>query len=732
MGRCRPIHFCVYIAGASSRVSAMYCSVLNSVGSGEVCWPAAHWHEEGYLYKLRGRCARRASAMLGGALLAVWACAGYDQFDDKPFFIKITTWPPSREVFDNVLGPASGYSNSTPRELLDSGPADCQPDYVSQADYYPSEEAIAALSSDNSTSPVVQQLLTDIDEVENVDGSIVYTGYAQMSHASPNFNGQWADFDARDHTEFGLDYIFQQLSVEPTVQQYVQHLRQGCIAQQTESQVDAEDKCPESVGSDNNLGLNWLLPPTNDLTLETYAMQDWLSLFLYFFIKHSDPASLRLFCEEADPELVSPELTVWRNAEWGPGRCLSVDCSNSSLTMLWRGRNVLDVFDDAVQPTGLKIPLWTLLPHGYEGYDKVFDQAVDNLYNDGQSNDGLVCYKCLRAFQIFPQEVLGQNVQISVRMHCLPEDEAINSAGQTDTPDGDCSPGDICTKDYCQLYREHTLNGCDNLFVCFGTLLDETDKNDYYAKCQRSGRCCASGRSKKYFAKPGDDGYDWRNETVAVPLESAIISVFKKWSGRTYLGNFSWSERNNTFHMTFSQSTDYGSSNVMSLIPSTCRTRQCDSVENLTESVGSVIVRPDGETCVARKVTLPGTSVQRWQTIQFKSDSTALLADRFVCAFRALQLPAPPTARRALSYAAGLTTPVSPLPNRDMGKTDISVSYVPPLQQSPADSETHWWVVGLVVSAAVVAGGAYYAKRRRVSARPGESRALRYRKMSQA
>ena len=690
--------------------------------------------------------------MLSGVLLAVWACAGYDQFDDEPFFIKITTWPPSREVSDNVLGPASGYSNSTPRELLDSGPADCQPDYVSQADYYPSEETIAALSSDNSTSPVVQQLLTDIDEVENVDGSIVYTGYAQMSHASPNFNGQWADFDARDHTEFGLTYIFQQLSVEPTVQQYVQHLRQGCLAQQTQSQVDAEDKCPESVGSDYNLGLNWLLPPMGDPRLETYAMQDWLSLFLYFFIKHSDPASLRLFCEEADPELVSPELTVWKNGEWRPGRCLSVDCSNSTFTMLWRGRNVLDVFDDAVQPTGLKIPLWTLLPHKYEGYDKEFDKAVDKLYNDGQSNDGLVCYKCRRAFQIFPEEVLGPNVQISVRMLCLLEEQARDQAGHKITPDGDCNPNNLCTKDYCELAAKNPCDydggGISGFFSGFGNCVSasfgggDAERRDNTLKCDRSAKCCAGGQSKKFFLKPvgqfggiPDGQYDPRalfHEMHAVPLESAIISVFKKWSGRTYLGNFSWSERNNTFHMTFSQSTDYGSSNVMSLIPSTCRTRQCDSVENLTESVGSLIVRSDGETCVARKVTLPGTSVQRWQTIQFKSDSTALLADKFVCAFPALQLPAPPTARRALSSAAGLTTPVSPSPNTDMGKTDNSVSYVPPLQQSPADSETHWWVVGLVVSAAVVAGGAYYAKRKRVSARPGESRALRYRKMSQA
>ena len=186
--------------------------------------------------------------------------------------------------------------------------------------------------------------------------------------------------------------------------------------------------------------------------------------------------------------------------------------------------------------------------------------------------------------------------------------------------------------------------------------------------------------------------------------------------------------------MAFSQSTSYGSSNVMSLIPSTCVTRQCDSVENLTETLGSVIVRPDGESCVVRKVTLPGTSVQRWQTIQFKSDSTALLAGRFVCAFPASQLPAQQTARRALSSAAVLTTPVSPLPNTDMAKTDTVVSYVPPLQQSPSEASIHWGVIGVVLSAIVVVGGAGcgYYEYKRVKARPSESRALRYRKMSQA
>ena len=690
--------------------------------------------------------------MLSYALLAACACAGFDHIEETPFFITITTWPPKKFLSNHtVLATASGYfENGT---LDDIGPSECYPQgTIEQSSYYPTEQNIQGLQGSSALEPVVQQLLTDIDRVSQdlTDGTTIYRGEAEMSHASAVFNGDWSSFDPANHVDRSVEYYTKELSKMPEVRNYVAYQRDQCIHYYTqEIGAGGESDCPLLLEGDRTL------IPSTQIENDPAIIQDWLHLILYLAIKHSG-TDLSLFCSTLNPRLVNTSMYAYRDGSWQTGRCFARDsCDSGTLQFQWLGQDVLTVFQEEFNgQIGFRMPVWMLLNNSAlvtATYDIVIDRNPD-------ANEMYCFTGCSTATNLFTRDD-EPKFTVSTPMICLPLHDAADMVGVSQSPLGDCSPSTLCSnnpeENPCNLWmREHLPETDNDRYPTAGPLGQQCNymwgypcytgpMHEWYVQCHtKRPKCCDGTNSLKYFPRNDttaeDSGYLYSSERIAqAPSMSSVVDL---WWNRTYTGDFAWYDLPNRLRITFNQSEEYPANHASDLLPLNLTTKRCNSTELPSHTLATFTVRDNGETCMLRKVTLPDTSVQRWQTLAFASDASNRLASKFVCPVPVGQ---PLTTDISSLTAPGLPNevtlaPVSPVMNSPQNFTDFSVSSFPTnparqSQQTPSESSTRWWVIALVGSAIVVGGAGYAYNKKNANAEDrSRSRTVQYRKMSQA
>ena len=702
--------------------------------------------------------------MFAGALLAVVALGSdsHDGISDVPAFLRITTWPPKKEQSSWSYVAAQGYLADGSLDTR-SFPESCQLSSASQTEFYPSKEEIDALASPNAHNPVVQQLIIDAKQYSGPDESPQCQYSAKMSHPTSFFSSDdWGIFNADDYeltstfTRKSLDYMIQQMSKLPEIQEYVKYQHDMCVQHQLGMHGNqgarlAEYYCPkpledgrtlapskviaDAIASNGNILWNGQYTFFDDL-----VEKDWMLLVFYLAMRHSAPTKLNLFCSVLNPKDIDASFTVHYDKssqpKYQPGRCTElVPCDHNTLEFRWGDSPPDDVFREnftqSVQIMGDKIPVWLLFNSSDSDVLEAADrQKLISLFTISADAKG--------DSRVFDNEydmeqlkLARAKFKVSANLFCLNLAEAVSYAGHANAP-ADTTIMKLC----------HRSNACTS------TIPNPRPKD--YANFEEAwDKCCYfSGgqfRDRKWWMEEGKNESD-----LPLVIEAhSLIPDFTKlhdlsWN-RTYAGEFTWTDlSDNGFRMTFQQS-GYPQNAASRLLPSNLKTISNLTHETINETVGFFRRQPDGTSCMYRVVTMSAPSdvnasdIKRWQTIFFISPPGNQLEEITVDTLtdsESSNVTFGESSNTSFQFVNMeiKTGQISPATNKPELKTDSKVSgeVEPALVSSSTESSTRWWVIALFGLVLVAGGAAVYRYKKNMGKAQNFTRTVQYRKMSQS